>query len=56
VTTDSSKVRFGGMLSQQLKSKDKNGKLTQCWHPITYCSKHTSTKNIMSCSYWSLQH
>ncbi|KIJ35101.1 hypothetical protein M422DRAFT_181178, partial [Sphaerobolus stellatus SS14] len=43
VTTDGSKVGFGGMLSQQFESTDKKGKTTRHWHPIAYCSKRTSS-------------
>ncbi|KIJ43022.1 hypothetical protein M422DRAFT_48038 [Sphaerobolus stellatus SS14] len=42
VTTDGSSKGFGGMLSQQHESKDKNGKATRHWYPIAYCSKRTS--------------
>ena len=43
VTTDGSMQGFAGFLSQPFTSTDTKGKEITRWHPISYCSKRTST-------------
>ena len=42
VVTDGSKKGFGGMLTQEFKTKDSKGKPHKSWHPIAFCSKRMS--------------
>lgn len=43
VTTDGCMNGFAGFISQAFTSTDTNGKETLHWHPISFCSKRTST-------------
>jgi hypothetical protein len=43
VTTDGSSKGFAGFLAQQFPFINKDGKEVLRWHPITYCSKRTSS-------------
>lgn len=44
VTSDGCMTGFAGFLSQPFTTKDANGKEATHWHPISYCSKRTSTR------------
>lgn len=43
VTTDGCMNGFAGFISQAFTSTDMNGKESTRWHPISFCSKRTST-------------
>ena len=43
ITSDGSLDGFAGWLSQEFKTKDKNGRDMKRWYPIAFCSKRTSS-------------